>query len=224
MEIVFDKKRLLPLLRDFHTITGLRVGVFDLACKEVAAYPVKLSGFCRLIRSRPEGLERCLSCDRAALELSGEKAPGEIHIYQCHAGLTEAAAPICNGEEILGFLMFGQMRRTSQPQGQCRKVIKDLSEMGIPADNLQSAFSSLPLADEEHILACARVLRACAVSVWLEDCIRLQCESLPRRAKQYITAHLDEPLSLERLCDALGTGKTMLCSQVKNSMAVRQAK
>jgi len=50
MEIVFDKKRLLPLLRDFHTITGLRVGVFDLACKEVAAYPVKLSGFCRLIR------------------------------------------------------------------------------------------------------------------------------------------------------------------------------
>ena len=87
--------------------------------------------------------------------------------------------------------------------------------MGIPADNLQSAFSSLPLADEEHILACARVLRACAVSVWLEDCIRLQCESLPRRAKQYITAHLDEPLSLERLCDALGTGKTMLCSQVK---------
>ena len=44
MEIVFDKKRLLPLLRDFHTITGLRVGVFDLACKEVAAYPVKLSG------------------------------------------------------------------------------------------------------------------------------------------------------------------------------------
>ena len=215
MEIVFDKKRLLPLLRDFHTITGLRVGVFDLACKEVAAYPVKLSGFCRLIRSRPEGLERCLSCDRAALELSGEKAPGEIHIYQCHAGLTEAAAPICNGEEVLGFLMFGQMRRTSQPQGQCRKVIKDLSEMGIPADNLQSAFSSLPLADEEHILACARVLRACAVSVWLEDCIRLQCESLPRRAKQYITAHLDEPLSLERLCDALGTGKTMLCSQVK---------
>ena len=55
---------------------------------------------------------------------------------------------------------------------------------------LQSAFSSLPLADEEHILACARVLQACAVSVWLEDCIRLQCESLPRRAKQYITAHL----------------------------------
>ncbi len=140
MEIVFDKKRLLPLLRDFHTITGLRVGVFDLACKEVAAYPVKLSGFCRLIRSRPEGLERCLACDRTALEHSGEKAPGGIHIYQCHAGLTEAAAPICNGEEILGFLMFGQMRRTSQPQGQCRKVIKDLSEMGIPAENLLSAF------------------------------------------------------------------------------------
>ena len=42
MEIVFDKKRLLPLLRDFHTITGLRVGVFDLACREVAAYPVNL--------------------------------------------------------------------------------------------------------------------------------------------------------------------------------------
>ncbi len=75
MEIVFDKKRLLPLLRDFHTITGLRVGVFDLACKEVAAYPVKLSGFCRLIRSRPEGLERCLACDRAALELSGKRLP-----------------------------------------------------------------------------------------------------------------------------------------------------
>lgn len=93
MEIVFDKKRLLPLLRDFHTITGLRVGVFDLACKEVAAYPVKLSGFCRLIRSRPEDLERCLPVDRQALELSGEKAPGEIHIYQCHAGLTGSRLP-----------------------------------------------------------------------------------------------------------------------------------
>lgn len=215
MEIVFDKKRLLPLLRDFHTITGLRVGVFDLACREVAAYPVNLSGFCKLIRSLPEGLERCLACDRTALEQSREKNPGEIHIYPCHAGLTEAAAPICNGGEILGFLMFGQMRRTAVPQGQCRKVIHALTEKGIRPEILQSAYDCLPLAEEAHILACARVLQACAVSVWLEDSIRLQCESLPRRARQYIAAHLAEPLSLERMCDALGVGRTTLCSQVK---------
>ena len=107
------------------------------------------------------------------------------------------------------------MRRTADPQGPCRKVVHALTEKGIRPEILQSAYDCLPLAEEAHILACARVLQACAVSVWLEDSIRLQCESLPRRARQYIAAHLEEPLSLERMCDALDVGKTTLCSQVK---------
>lgn len=79
MEIVFDTKQLLSLLKDFNTITNVRVGVYDCNFKEICAYPSRPSSFCKIIRSREKGLELCKACDKYAFSYA--KATQDIYIY-----------------------------------------------------------------------------------------------------------------------------------------------
>lgn len=220
MEITINRKRIYALLSDFHKITGLRVGVFDTDFREVVGYPVRLSEFCYLVRSCPEGQERCLSCDRAAF--SKARALREAYVYRCHAGLTEAAAPILSGGETIGFLMFGQMRRCADAGAEWREMRPYLAALPGKPDRveLERAFRSLPTVELEKAIACAHVLQACAVSVWLEDCLLLREAALHTKAERYIQAHLNRELSLETIAAELCVGKTTLCACVKEHLGM----
>lgn len=218
MQVEFDRRKLFHLLRDFYTITGMRVGIYDRDCREIAAFPTRHSGFCKIIRSREEGMEHCRECDRTAFRRAQEL--GETHVYRCHAGLIEAVSPILSHGEALGFLMFGQMRGESDGAAQWKRLTESIAGLGLDAAYLEPAFYSLPAAGEEKAQACARILRACAVSVWLEGYVRVRREELPMQAEAYLRTHCGEPLSLERLAVTLGVGRTTLCAAVKREFGV----
>ncbi len=65
------------------------------------------SDYCRIIQSTEEGLQRCLACGRGGLAAARRK--GSFHIYDCHAGLVDAAIPLdCQGAQI-GSIYTGQV-------------------------------------------------------------------------------------------------------------------
>ena len=116
MKVQFDKEKLMVLLRHYHTITGMRVGIYDLHFSEICAYPVGHSGFCRLIRSTQAGLNSCRLCDAAAFAQA--KQQRKLLIYRCHAGLTEVIAPVFGQDQVIGYLMLGQMRTYNDSEKQ----------------------------------------------------------------------------------------------------------
>lgn len=218
MEIIFDMERLISFLTDFHEVTGLRVGVYNVHFYEVAAYPVNHSGFCKLIRSRETGIARCKACDHAAF--THAKANREVYVYRCHAGLTEFIAPIRDHSNVIGYLMIGQMRSEQDSSAEWRRMLLSLAELGLDADYLETAFYSLHSVSEAKVHAYARIVQTCAYSIWFDNDIRVQKEDAAKNLENYINEHLCECLSIEILSEKLKIGRTTLCSCAKKSFGL----
>ena len=97
----FNLDKLKELLKDFYTVVGIRLSVFDADFNVVLEYPTVHPDFCKIIRSTNEGLNGCKKCDNDACirALKYKK----YHIYTCHMGLTEAIFPIEIDSKIIGF-------------------------------------------------------------------------------------------------------------------------
>lgn len=219
MMISIDQEKILTLLRHYHTVTGMRVGIYDLQFSEICAYPARHSGFCRLIRATESGLNSCRMCDAAAFEQV--KRQRKVLTYRCHAGLTEVIAPVFGQEQIIGYLMIGQMRTHYESESQWQQLKESLLKEQIEIDFLKNAFMKMKSVTEEEIESCAYILQACASWLWLDQTIRMQSEDLSSRLEQYIDQYLDKDLSLPWLARELGVGKTTLyhCSMSCFGMA-----
>ena len=55
---------LYPVLRDFYTLTNLRIVIFDTQFHELMAYPDERVGFCDLLRKHPAGEAACHKSDQ----------------------------------------------------------------------------------------------------------------------------------------------------------------
>ncbi len=103
-----DPAELLRILKDFHRITGARIGLFDEAERELLAWPRELLPACRRLREDPLQDARCRACDREAFD--AVRRTGRPSLYRCHAGLTEALAPLLEDGVLFGFMMIGNLR------------------------------------------------------------------------------------------------------------------
>lgn len=213
MKTIWNEKRLEELLKDFYKITQLRVGLFDLKGEEIIAYPKQFVPYCSAIRSSNAGKIACMECDRNAY---GHVATSKgSYIYQCHAGLTEMIIPVQGHGMILGYLMIGQFRAGKLKKGKLAQLVDYWNDLGIDVSHIADLFEKLTVLEEEQLHSCAHILQACAVYVWIEDYIRLSEEPLGRQVENYITNHLEQRITIDRLTKKFYVGKTALCSAVK---------
>lgn len=59
MESIFEVQQLYDLLVQFHTLTGIRVTIFDLNMEVITEYPDDRSEYCSIVRSKPELDRNC---------------------------------------------------------------------------------------------------------------------------------------------------------------------
>jgi AraC-like DNA-binding protein len=208
MEVIWNKNRMQVLLHNFHLLTKAYTCFFMPDGRELQTYPGEHFDFCKLIRNGVGGDRKCRDCDREALHYVMRHR--KIHIYRCHAGLTEAVAPIIDsiGNETVAYLMFGQIRRHDDPAAQ--EMDSELSE----------AYASLPILTTDQVMAAAHILQALADYVRLEDYVRVQHEHLGVRTVKYIRENLTDDLSIKALSQKMGVGKTSLCLAVRREFGL----
>ena len=110
----FDRVKLQELLRDFYTITRIRITVLDDGFQELAAYPRERPAFCRLLRENAAARAACARCDREACAQAARRR--EAYTYVCHAGLTESIMPLWEGGAAVGYLLFGHVFCYTSPE------------------------------------------------------------------------------------------------------------
>lgn len=71
----FNYEKLGSLLKDFYTLTGIRIVVFDDKKKQIAAFPELRPAICNYIRTNPNAECACSACDAIAIDKSSEKSP-----------------------------------------------------------------------------------------------------------------------------------------------------
>jgi AraC-like DNA-binding protein len=201
-----DKLRL--LLKDFYTLTKIRITVFSDSFQELVAYPEYLTSFCQLIRTNQEAEKRCIQCDREACATVLKSHSS--YIYKCHSGLTEAIAPVFLNNMIIGYLFFGQVFCYPTHEEGWRSIKECCKSYNIDMSLLEEVSLGLPIIPEEYIVSASNLLNAVAVYLGMEQMVIMQQQDLSVQIDDYINSHLTEPIGVKDICTRFHIGKTHL--------------
>ncbi len=94
-------------MTSFYTLTNIKIVIFDECYHEIIAYPKENSKLCTLMQSGDKTKHKCIKSNIEAFETC--KKTKQLLIYNCHAGLVEATAPLLDNGLIIGYIMFGQI-------------------------------------------------------------------------------------------------------------------
>lgn len=205
---VFNREKLIELLRDFYRITKIRITVFDENGQELMAYPEGLPEFCKIVRSCETGILACAACDREACDKAARQRVTQI--YRCHAGLTEAVTPLVVGDMLAGYLFFGHVFSYPNHSAGWEEIRKQCAHLPIDLDHLEPAVRKLPIIDQDYVRSATKILLAVASYLVIERMATLQTDQLAVKLDRYLTAHVSERLAAQDLCRAFGIGKTQL--------------
>ena len=148
------------ILRDFYTLTKLRIVLFDDEFQEIISYPNRHSTYCTILRDNPEVKKACNDCDlQACARCRKTRKP---YMYQCHAGLWESVVPLQYESTVTGYLMFGQVLLEGEETRE--ELWKKVEDQNYDVDHqaLKEAFFRKRRIDREKFSAAAKILEACA--------------------------------------------------------------
>lgn len=192
-----DMDRFEQIIKDWAESTGLatvalgRDGEYISSCYHFTEFCFSLT------RKSPEGLRRCIECDR--------KGRG---IYLCHAGLVDFATPITLEDgTVLGSILGGQVLSERPDELHFRATAR---ELGIDEDAYIAALHRVNIRTQEEIRASADLL-ANVINLFVRSSYtaRLNAASLTERAQiisslskiyfcdYYIDLHFDLLLELD---------------------------
>ncbi len=204
----FNYEKLGSLLKDFYTLTGIRIVVFDDKKKQIAAFPELRPAICNYIRTNPNAECACSACDAIAIDKSSEKK--SPYIYRCHAKLVEAVAPVFLGKLPIAYLMFGHLFPYTSYETGFQEINNACVSYNLDPVHLKELVGELPFISPEKIFSAANILMAVASWLCIDQMITLQKNELPVQIDEYINTNLSTPLSTKVLCDHFSISKTKL--------------
>lgn len=212
MNILFNNDRLLRLITNLHTLTGIWANIFDINGKDIQIIGSD-NPFCRLINADPEGHARCEACDAAAVKRCA--ALRGIMPYRCHAGICEVVLPISESGIPIAYLVFGQILDDFPIDQQWENTRSTLDWYKGDMEQLHRSFLSINQYTKAEIEAYAELLEALTSYIQLEGIIRSAEYTDVQRLEMYLDQHYMEPLSLKKISSELHMGTTKLCTLAK---------
>lgn len=213
MNIVFDKEKLLHLIDNLYTLTGIQADIYTpdgrAMCLGSQGMP-----FCRQLQSAADGRERCQNCDLQAIERC-KALDGDVHFYRCHAGLCEAVLPISANGQTLAYVTFGQFLDCSPREEQWENTLKTLDWYTGSLEELRRRYDRLRQYSDREIDAYLEIVRALQSYVVLSGLIFAAEHSEQTRLELYLDQHYMEKLTLSSISQALNISRTKLCSLAK---------
>lgn len=178
LEDMINEGTLGRIIRSFREATGLVAVVTDISGEPVLAPRAwENCAVCRLVRSSPEGRARCSNSYADA----GRQAArlGNLHVFKCHAGLVNWAAPLVVGARHAGSIICGQVTMWEPAGAFAREVAERTKDLTMEHSALQAAVSELEQASAAKVQAAAELLFAVATYV-------VQSKDLALRQQQEI--------------------------------------
>ena len=196
-----NTESLYSVLRDFHTLTKIRIVIFDAAFRELLAYPTDREPLCTQLRRTPAGNAACEKSDMQGCRTCAKTK--EAVIYRCHAGLTEAVIPIRDKGEVLAYVMFGQI---------LTKETAEMTKADLKAHfpELAEAAERLPVKSSEELNAAATVLQAIGSFMMSNRWVTPRGSDLIRQLDRYIDDHISQSIHAADICTAFRMGRTRL--------------
>jgi len=209
MNITVNKEKITELLKDFYLVTKLRVALFDTQGNELSCYPTECSSLCSRIRSREFGFKMCKETDKNAfLQVSNKMHP---YIYSCHAGLTEGILPFVYQDNLVGFLMFGQVKVDGNNLKSSGIIQTDDNEATV----LQTLYDDMSFYSEEIIHSAMNVLKVFGSYIRFSEYVYLFRGGVVALVEDYLRLNYFESITIQMLSERFNIGRTQLSVKFK---------
>ena len=195
MAFQYDLQKLHQLLQDFYALTGAKICVFDRSEQEICYYPEKYADFCKLIRQNPQMDARCRTCDTHAFAEC--RKMNAQHTYVCHAGLLECVSPITLNDQLVGYLLIGQIKQTDRPLSGTLAAFPDPHDR----EQLEQAYKDLVQIPPQKLQSAIRILDACTSYEHIKAIVHNEEARIDARLTDYIQQNLRRPITVADLCN-----------------------
>lgn len=205
MDFSYDKEQLLSLMREFYTLTRIKIVICDNQLRTLAEVPEENCAFCTALRRNPEAAKLC----NASMVTGGAtcRAKQCVNIYKCHAGLWEAISPIRIEGMIVGYVMLGQLRDGADEAEKER--LHRYAAQWLP--NLDFGNFDLPdVKQYDQVRAAAVLMESCVCYLLMHRVITGEAGHLALRINRYIGEHPADNLSVEALCERFSLSRNQL--------------
>ncbi len=208
MQIEYNKAKIETALLQFTKATGINAvflksdfSSFAIGQGNRKAVP---NNYCESIQASENGKCRCRGSDRALLSKCAKTRIPEIHI--CHAGLVDVAVPIVYDEEIIGYILLGQMKE-DKPFSDIKPYLKDLP---LSLKTMEKQYEELSLFDPERISSIVSIAEMLAKFLLLENLLKPRFDFGIHTAVEYINDNLKSCLHLSEITHRCGLSKNTL--------------
>ena len=207
MLIEFDIEKLEEVLYDFYQLTHATISLWDTQFNQLTFQPKEMPPFCARIKNSPYGCRECLKSDMAILVECSKTKKSVTHI--CHAGLSDTVVPILYENEIVGYVMFGQLKYENSVLD--LKSITEFSEKaGLDVKLLIEEYKEISTRGDNYLQSATRILNACANYIILSNMIKVNNNFMPAKIDIYINNHIKEKITVESICESLFISKSTL--------------
>ncbi len=207
MDTYFDKEKLSSLIDSVYRVTGITISVYDKNFNGICSVSASMCSFCEKVRGKDELKKRCFECDRKALQKCREvKLRYE---YRCHMGLMEVATPIIYNNEILGFILFGQLTDTDDKSSIKYKAVKAAKELSLPNDEFLKEISSVRTLAHDYISSVSDIVKMAAEYIVMNKMLSYK-ESIEKQIEAYVSSRITSGVSVDDICKKFGICATTL--------------
>lgn len=199
MIIKYNTEKLWRIITDITTLTGISIAILDTDYNTIIRGP-QSKEYCSLLQTIEIEKKYCRQCDMRILNKCRSSKILESHI--CRAGLYDSAMPIKKDDNIVGYIIMGQVRSMDSPalpkylpdtDAQTLKTLKELYEQTpvISKNQLEALYDLLP-----HIL--------------FDSAIEFVYDPVAIDILKFIDANLQADLSIKQLCKRFYISKNRL--------------
>lgn len=199
MTYKFNKEKLNELLKDFYTISKITMSVWDSDFNQLTFYPKPMAPICAKIKSTSEGKQKCLDSDIAACKMAASiNGP---FTFTCHAGLVDTVVPIYHDDDLIAYIMFGQIRDQEQTLSNIDKVKELCKKYNVDEGSVEEYYKDLPILDRNQINSIANLFKMCIPYFYTSQAIKVEQNELASEIDKYIRQNITSPLTINELCD-----------------------
>ena len=206
MILDYKAESLDEVIRDFTNVSGIEMMVCDASFEPLfeREAPIFVNPYCARIHSFENGPKLCHNSDVKLLMAAARSKSPEYHL--CHAGLIDIAIPIKDNEEILGYLILGQIRRWESFHG-----IDSLAKtLNAREGELRELYENLPLFDNNRINGIIHIATMLAKHILLTRLVKPRKLSNLEIVTEYIDKNLFEDLSVNKITEGTHLSKSLL--------------
>lgn len=200
----YDEVRLRDAMTDFYNSTGINIQLISPDFSRLGESVGVHNRYCEMIQKTKGGSLACNISDEVLLRRCRDTRRMQMHV--CHAGLIDIAVPIIHEDEILAYIILGQLKK----EAHFSNVKALIDTLAVSTSEMESCYSALTVYDEQRIQSVANIASMLAKYILLEHLIKLRRNTATERALTYINAHLDQPLSVRQISNGANVSKSVL--------------